>query len=404
MSHPTPLRVLFLGKDAGRGGMQRELLSIVQFLNKEKFTPLVLLQEGGEILPLYKRQATVEVYSERLQAHNRHSSPRIKRWLPPGISDRIFPEYDISWASRRAQQFKPDVIVRQYMIPLPAFHALENSPLPSLQILLMNGAQTERMDESTLRRIAQHTIIYPGHGVGRFLELCLGVEPTRTHKICTGLDLSLSQQQLDSPDCIQRRDLGIGDDDLVIAACGGIIFLKGVDLWLEAAVLLRTRFPNRKLKFLWIGGSDYQLQTMYGQSIQRSIIRYSLQDHVIITGNIQEVYPYDALCDIYVQPSRDDAFPLATCEAMALAKPVVAFPQGVALEDYAKHAMVIVDQVNAQALANGISQLIESAADRELLGAAGRKVIEEHLEINGSMRRYEDVLMSLAQGNFYSRS
>lgn len=378
--------------------MQRELLSIIQFLDKKRFTPLVLLQDGGDILSLYRSHACVEVYGEQRQVQNRRRlTSRLQRWLPPGVSQRIFPQWDASWARHHAAQFKPHVIVRQYMHPLPAFEVLENSPLPTLQILLMNGAQTERAYDSTLRRIIQHPIIYPGRGVRRFLECCLGVEPARAHEICTGLDLSLSQEQLSRPNCIQRCDLGIAEDDLVIGTCGGIIFLKGVDLWVEAAALLRARFPNRKLKFLWIGGSENELQSVYGQSIQRLIARHDLQEHVVITRNVQEVYPYHALCDIYVQPSRDDAFPLATCEAMALSKPVVAFPQGVALEDYAKHALVIVPEVTSSALADGIAVLMDNQDERHRLGLAARRVIEDHLEITGSMRRYEELLQQLVR-------
>ena len=78
---------------------------------------------------------------------------------------------------------------------------------------------------------------------------------------------------------------------------------------------------------------------------------------MIFAGDQRYVYPYLDVCDIYVQPSRDDAFPHATLEAMAVGKPVVAFPEGVAREPYAQHALVRVDEYSPEALADGVAKL-----------------------------------------------
>ena len=50
MNQPEPLRIAFLGKSASRGGSQRELSYIVKYLDKERFEPMVLLPEGGDLV------------------------------------------------------------------------------------------------------------------------------------------------------------------------------------------------------------------------------------------------------------------------------------------------------------------------------------------------------------------
>jgi glycosyltransferase involved in cell wall biosynthesis len=122
-----------------------------------------------------------------------------------------------------------------------------------------------------------------------------------------------------------------------------------------------------------------------------------LDPHVVITGYRQEVYPYLDLCDIYVQPSRDDAFPHAILEAMAIGKPAVSFRQGVAVEDYAKDALVCVDVVSPEALADGIAGLIDHPLRRQTLGEVGRTLIETRFEAAATVRAYQDVLAAVIE-------
>ena len=192
---------------------------------------------------------------------------------------------------------------------------------------------------------------------------------------------------------------------MVVATSGSFHYLKGVDIWVETAALLRDRYPAGKLKFMWIGGSEGQRRhSLYGSAVMSLVSEYGLTDDVIFAGDQRYVYPYLDACDIYVQPSRDDAFPHATLEAMAVSKPVVAFPEGVAREPYAQHALVRVDEYSPEALADGVSKLIESPGLRQKLGQLGSQVVETHFNVAESVRRFEEILMkastALARGAF----
>ena len=58
------IRVAFLGKGATRGGSQRELSYMVRYLDKERFEPMVLLREGGDLLSEFESSAPTHVYPE----------------------------------------------------------------------------------------------------------------------------------------------------------------------------------------------------------------------------------------------------------------------------------------------------------------------------------------------------
>jgi glycosyltransferase involved in cell wall biosynthesis len=191
---------------------------------------------------------------------------------------------------------------------------------------------------------------------------------------------------------IHRNLLGISADAIVIASAGSINFWKGLDVWVRMAAILKSMFPDRTFVFLWIGGKDWSFKTVYGDSIQRLITRLGLTTDVKLIGDQSHVFPYLALCDIYVQPSRDDAFPHATMEAMMLGRPVVSSPEGIALEDYAQHAIVRVESDSADSLAAGVAKLINDPVMQERLGNAGQSLMRSRFDTVNSVRSYEEVL------------
>ena len=71
------------------------------------------------------------------------------------------------------------------------------------------------------------------------------------------------------------------------------------------------------VKWYLIGyGGDEEL-------IRRKIAESHMENHVMILGKKDNPYPYIAVCDLYVQPSRYEGKCVAVREAQMLCKPVV---------------------------------------------------------------------------------
>jgi glycosyltransferase involved in cell wall biosynthesis len=401
----NPIRIAFLGKSATRGGSQRELSYIVKYLDKDRFQATILLPEGGDLLGDFERSAATHVYSESNPAQEQTQNQLLQllrqkahKESPSQLSSRA--AHKGNWALELINAFQPNVIVRQYHFPIPHFGPIETLDIPSVQSVLLYGAAFAQLGDDDLRRLIKRsaTFVCPGKKVRDYVHGCWGVPSDRIATICIGLDLTIRDEQMNHPDRLRRADIGLEKDTLVVATSGSFHYLKGADVWVEAAALLRARYPAKKLKFIWIGGSEGQRRlTLYGSAVMSLVHEYGLTDDIIFTGDQQYIYPYLDACDIYVQPSRDDAFPHATLEAMAMCKPVVSFAEGVAREPYAQDALVRVDDFSAEALADGVARLIDTPSQRHKLGQAGLEVIRTHFDIAASVRRFEEILIKTAR-------
>ena len=104
-------------------------------------------------------------------------------------------------------------------------------------------------------------------------------------------------------------------DKLIICSCGRITSVKGYDLAVGAAEILEQ--SGLEFKWYFIGdGVDRQ-------KIESLISEKQVSDYIEITGLQDNPYPYIKNCDIYVQPSYEEAHPLSIIEAQILGKVIV---------------------------------------------------------------------------------
>ncbi len=388
----SPVRVLFLGKDASRGGGMRMISYLLRHLDRSRFEPAVMLPAGGDLLEEYRRHAAAWVYEEESAFTGQGASSSLLFRHAETFTRR-------RWVLGKVREFRPDLMIHQYNRAIPLFDCLGDYRPISIQNCNRHGASLYRLGDNGQRRFLSRADRYlcQGRGIRDWLHACMGIPLDRLFTVCIGIDLALRDEQMRRPDRVRRRDAGIRDDELVVGAAGSLLYLKGVDLWVRAAALLKARYPDRRLKFLWIGGGERAFGAVYGRSIRALVEDLGLKSEVIFAGDQSAVYPWLDLCDIYIQPSRDDAFPHAILEAMALGKPCVSFPEGVAVEDYAQDALVRVDTVSPEGLASGIARLVESPGERERFGRAGLKLVQERFEVVATVREYEKVLLQIRE-------
>jgi glycosyltransferase involved in cell wall biosynthesis len=83
-------------------------------------------------------------------------------------------------------------------------------------------------------------------------------------------------------------------------------------------------------------------------------------------------------CEIFLLPSHGEGFPNSLVEAMATGMACVATPVGAVPEISAEGGILIVPVGNVSALADAISQLVESADLRNRLGIQARQTVCAH--------------------------
>ena len=377
----------------------------LRLLDRERFDIQVALQAGGALLPEYRRHARTSVYEESRASAIVRSIERLARrrgvpgFLRNGLRT-LAKELDRTgmrrWVRSLIADWRPDLVYHSYNLSMPLFRGLEGSDRPSIHSVTLYGLCLDRTGEAEacrLRRRAGHFIVQ-GRVVRDYLHDCVGIPEERIFTGGIGIDLARRDTELAAAG-VDRSDLGISEDDLVIGGCGGLAYIKGVDLWLRAAAILLARRPELPLKLLWIGGRPHQLASRYGRSVADLAEELGLAERTRFTGERDHVYPLLDLVDIFVLSSRIDAFPHTVLEAMAVGKPVVSYAEGLAEEEYARDRLVRVGDRTPEALAAAIEELADDPARRRRLGAAGRLLVEEELDLERSIRDLERILLKV---------
>lgn len=142
-----------------------------------------------------------------------------------------------------------------------------------------------------------------------------------------------------------------------ICSCGRFSPVKGFDLAVKAAEILR----QRGCQFVWYLVGDGPERG----NIEKMIRASQLQDQVKLAGMQKNPYPYIANCDIYVQPSKEEAHSIAILEAQLLARPMVITKTVGGCTMVKDQVDGLLTEIDAQALANGIERLLEQPQLRE---------------------------------------
>ena len=105
-------------------------------------------------------------------------------------------------------------------------------------------------------------------------------------------------------------------DKLILCSCGRITSVKGFDLAVKAAKILKDAGVDFKWYFVGDGIERKNIETLISER--------NLNDNIVITGLENNPYPYIKNCDIYINPSYEEAHPLSIIEAHILNSLVVA--------------------------------------------------------------------------------
>ena len=155
------------------------------------------------------------------------------------------------------------------------------------------------------------------------------------------------------------------ENKLILCSCGRITPVKGYDLAVEAAEILKAN--NIDFKWYFVGdGTDRA-------KIEDMIASKNLSDNIVITGLKDNPHPYVKNCDIYVQPSYEESFGLTIYEAMILNKIVVTTSTVGAQEIVTNEGDGIIADISSKSIAQKIQYVLEN----EKLENKIKKVLEQ---------------------------
>jgi glycosyltransferase involved in cell wall biosynthesis len=189
-----------------------------------------------------------------------------------------------------------------------------------------------------------------------------------------------------------RRQLGIGQDEVVVGTVGRFHLAKGSDRFLALMSKLADRDP--RVHVLCVGrGMDWS-----NPEVAAAPGISQIRDRCHMVGEQAEVPRYLSAMDIFVSPSRTEGFPNALAEAMMVGLPCVATDVGasaIVLGDAG--ALVGCDDIDGLAIAVR-KQLQMTSEQRRDMGAAARRHAVDICSVQQCVQEYSSLYSSLFRG------
>ncbi len=162
---------------------------------------------------------------------------------------------------------------------------------------------------------------------------------------------------------------------------------KAHEVLLDAAVHILAAHPDAEF---WIvgGGARYDELTALAR-------RLRVAERTRFFGHRDDVPALLAESDIFVLPSRSEAFPGGLIEAMAAGLPVVATSVGgnVELVEHGRNGLLVAPD-DASALAASVGELMESPRKAAALGRAARASVENRFSFERMVTSFEHLYRS----------
>lgn len=183
-----------------------------------------------------------------------------------------------------------------------------------------------------------------------------------------------------------RINLGISDGVPIIGFIGRITEDKGFAALLEVHARVRLIYPAAVL--LLIGREE--IHTTLGKAL---LAAAKVDNHVRLTGSVEDVRPYLALMQIFVFPSLREGFPVAPMEAASMGVPTVAFPStGVIDAVVSGITGTICPAGDVDVMAKAVSNYLNAPEMLNRHGSAGRQRVIDYFRPSEVWKSYSAAL------------
>ena len=197
-----------------------------------------------------------------------------------------------------------------------------------------------------------NTIVPVSHQLQQILEYSPFVPKQRLKTVLDILNVDLIHTMSKEP----IQFLG-AKNKIILVTVGRLVALKGYDMAIEAAQILKSR----KIAFVWYFIGEGKERS----HLEQLIAENGLRDEVILLGEQANPYPYMVAADIYVQTSRFEGFGLTLAEARILGKPVVSTNFPVVYDQIQHGENGLIAEMTQESIAENIITLMTDEALRD---------------------------------------
>lgn len=342
-------RVVHVTDSAGFGGAERQILTLIEHLDRDRWDPVLAHHGSPGIAPLVEGARALGVPDVVLPA------------MPDGVAGaRLVPQ-----AARALRGLGADVLHAHLTWPLAAKWPLAAGIAARLPAVLAT-VQLYLPFVATRATLLQHRVL--ARCVGRYIcvsrfvaDACIahvGWPAERVSVVHNGID----------PGPWERGDAAAGR-----AALGGgeapiALTLARLDPQKGLEVLVEAARDTPGVRFVIAGEGPER------PALEAQIARLGLAERVTLLGRREDAPDLLAGCDLFVLPSRFEGLPVSVVEAMAASRPVVATAIGGTDEAVVEgETGLLVPAGDAPGLADAVARIAGDGGLRSAMGAAGRE-------------------------------
>lgn len=369
------IRIVFITSGLGVGGAEIVLLNLLRELDRHRFEPSVVSLTGYG--PVSDRIAALGIPVHHVDFRRR-------------------PVQAFIALTRLLRRTKP-TLVQTWMYhgdligSLAARAAGVKAIAWSLHNLLLDpGARVTGLVRDVCARLSRRLpqVILSCSEATAAYHVEAGYAADRIRVIPNGFDTGHFRPDPDARAEV-RQILGLPADAPVVLHLGRLDPLKNHAGFLRAAARVAARLPDAC--FL-MAGKDVVPETESLASLMREL---GLEGRVRLLGPRADVPRLLAACDLLVQTSTSEAFPMALGEAMSCGLPCVATDVGDSALIVGSTGAVVSSRDDAAAAA-AIERLLRLPPDeRAALGRAARQRVVDQFDIRLITRRYEAVYLDM---------
>jgi glycosyltransferase involved in cell wall biosynthesis len=372
VSSSSDLRTIaFLPPRLVSGGTQRHLLEVLRFIDRGRFRPIVVSAKSGGELGGAVRALDVELVE--LHLGERMLSGDLVRCVRETAAVVRERQVDIV----QSFAWRPGLIALG-AIRLAGRGRFIAGRRSTPQERAVRGLLEELVVQLADRVVVNAESLRPRGRAGR-----------RTVVVPSGVDSERFRPRV-VEQATARTALGVAADRPLIGTVGRLEARKGTAVLLDA--LARLHAQGRHDVQLAIAGDGPLRAELTAQAG-----RLGVREHVSFLGDRGDVREVLAALDVFVLPSFTEGMSNALLEAMAMELPVVATRVGGTPEVLATGASgLLVPPGDPAAIAEAVGRLLATPAERERLGHAARRRIEEGYDVRAMVRRLESVYAAVA--------
>jgi glycosyltransferase involved in cell wall biosynthesis len=323
--------ILFIeeNKDGTVGGSHKCLLYLVQYINKDRFTPVVLFYQANAWVELFKRYAKTHIIDFR----NYYKRGPI--YFRKCVNTMIHLNSIIRCIS----------FIKRNRINLVHLNNTVSSSydqwLIAAKILKVPCVTHERnyikrhIKDSFLQQLLCNRFdkIFAVSNFIRNNLINKGIVPDKIVTIYDGIDAFEYKQQIKKTRTEIEKEISLPPNTFLIGHVGNIRKWKGQELLIDGLNILQGKLPNFYCLFIGDTEKSFSADWEYKNGLLQKIESFHLQNKICFTGFRDDVPDLINALDLQINSSIEpDPFPHVILEGLALGKIIVASDLGGAVE------------------------------------------------------------------------